>query len=138
MAQSLHPHYARTLLRAAPECLVVLLQLQEVLLQLADPGAQLLGLSCALLLLTALLRQHEDDLRVPPWALSQPCSPSSALTRAHPIAQRGQPSPWWPAPSLDSSCTEPPAAQGWPPLQQVMGALNQIKTRGVPSTLGPP
>ena len=80
--------------RSAPQCLIVLLLLQEVLLQLAQQNTQPLGLGHALLLLTALLRQHEDDLQcgqvamlwAPLQALSQPCIP-----------QRGWPGPWEPS-----------------------------------------
>lgn len=79
---------------SAPQCLIVLLLLQEVLLQLAQQNTQPLGLGRALLLLMALLRQHEDDLQCGqvavlwalPQALSQPC-----------ISQRGRPRPWEPS-----------------------------------------
>lgn len=71
----------------SPQCLRVLLQLQEALLQVALQKAQLLSLHFAVLLLMALLRQHDNDLQVraggralgPLWALSQPRSPSSRL-----------------------------------------------------------
>lgn len=71
----------------APQRLLVLLQLQEALLQVALQNTQPLSLHFAALLLAALLRQHDDDLRVraggralgPLRVLSQPHSPSSRL-----------------------------------------------------------
>lgn len=84
------------LVRAAPQCLVVLLQLREALLQLAQQETQLLGLCRALLQLAALLRQHEDDLQcgqvAVPWAHHGPSAspapperPAEALGAQHPL-----------------------------------------------------
>ena len=87
---------ALTPLWATPQVLVVLLQLLEALLQLAQLEAQPLGLHGALLLLAALLRQQEDDLRVraagrtlgPPRALSQPAPPAT-LSQGSPPCTEG-------------------------------------------------
>lgn len=113
-----------TPLWATPQRVLVFLQLQDVLLQLAQQEAQLFSLRSALLLLVALLSQHEDELRVragghaldPPWALSQPHSPSLGLT---PLYRE--------VTSLAGSWAEAPALWEWV-LLQVMGALNQEKT----------
>jgi hypothetical protein len=64
----------------APQLLIVHLQLQETLLQVAQKEAQLLGLCSALLLLAALLSQHEDDLWGRQVAMPQgPVGPQPAL-----------------------------------------------------------
>lgn len=62
--------------------LVVVLQLLGVLFQFGELSTQLLCLLCALFLLAALLRQHEDDLQwwagaADLWWDPSPCLPPS-------------------------------------------------------------